>query len=67
MQPEWMFLHHPDCPKNDPTRSNAPCLCMDLIRRAEEDEESRRLLRGIRNGFLILLPFWGAIAWLLIR
>lgn len=61
-------MHHPDCPLSDPTRSNAPCLCMDLLRITEESEESRRrLLRGLKYGALLMLPFWGAIVWLLVR
>lgn len=59
-------MHHPDCPRSDPTRSNAPCLCWDILRVADEEQEDSRLLRGMVFGILFSLPFWLILAWVIL-
>lgn len=58
-------MHHPDCPRSDPTRSNAPCLCWEILR-TEDEEDETRLLRGMVFGILFSLPFWLIFAWVIL-
>lgn len=57
-------MHHPDCPRSDPTRSNAPCLCSRITAMPVVD---RKLYRGLRYGAMIVLPIWVVVVWLIVR